>query len=1232
MSSIQALIKGVNSPVIFVNDIEVHSKLFSYLFQAQEISCSNVPIKYLTLAFPGDTCKIVVIDKTSCPKSLFGFIAAVSVSQLFISVKDPLVVQNLVTQRQCGAYVLESNINESGNVVCVLEGPDQLIIHVLSDETCSTMKSHEIILHAINSKLENEIDPPSNSNIRSSRISETSSAMKTQAKKTKLKANANPRPIIPTLKVEILSDCSQNYVPCPPNSRQPIPFETEMFKGVVNFMLRTDPIDSELKHIFTGNKRTFELQVQGKFKRYPIGELFAGGESSQKLEMGLITKGISKVLMQFLSTLVADLHYSFGDVASTKNFQFPHSTAPAFSAIDKIIVTLPGETPPALGVSFTEDIEKRRLRAKIRCMSDANIDINNVYSFGVSSSQVDLVNWKIVNVPMVRPIDLGAFFGDASIAFVMYEIPKTVVEELPNLHPQKSLNYIFSLRLTRIDSGAAEMLDLNSGNDDDDDDVDDEDNDEDNDVIMQRSRVNTFETDLGDLVPLAAATTSTTDHDGSSSPFGSPINPKGTYFQQGMEYRDEGEDDFSPDEDEKVLMSKEGSSSSKRTMKNWFRKQVVGINPDVVNVVETSDFCPVDMAMEAGGDLRFCPACIETTDVRHKYLYALPVQDGTGTSTCTTLRLWPYADIFRAFSMADVLLPKLHKNKKLVIEERRRRQIVEAYRQYLSTVTLTGNSSTYTGTVSSGTSTGGAANTQQITSFLAQTSKYESKFLSKPLNVVHTYEKGSTKANNGHGTQRWEGCVALARCSRMWEEKHLVLVFEKGDSSKSVLAILKHSGSKLNTVRIPLSSVIAVREMRPEEVPMVQYSYFQVETFARVYYILVKSEHALKDWLAAFQTALGCELVQAANSTSVLIVPTGTVHVPTPVLSLVASIQIQTSGPAASLSASEALEDSYFAKPREWKLDRRRVFNYRSILFSHKGLPEKYRTITCNELAEEILRKAFVLSEEAAGAGVEASVSGSNQNQNLWIQFFDEISYLQTFDFSKLTEKERMAAFLNIYHTMYLHGSLVLGPPIWGNWQSFFNTVTYILGYDILSLAELEHNVLRAAMCKSAMLSVKTMAPQTLFPSLAIKQRDFRLNFCINNGSSSMTSCVPVYTVDNLDRQLDEMTTLMLSETIEIDPRKRLVILPKICSAYLHDFSTRRSNISPNVSPADCLRVIASYVPGGDRQVLVRILSEGMTPSIKFKQFLFSSRKFKLYRGQRHMSDDEMPENVETDE
>jgi hypothetical protein len=103
---------------------------------------------------------------------------------------------------------------------------------------------------------------------------------------------------------------------------------------------------------------------------------------------------------------------------------------------------------------------------------------------------------------------------------------------------------------------------------------------------------------------------------------------------------------------------------------------------------------------------------------------------------------------------------------------------------------------------------------------------------------------------------------------------------------------------------------------------------------------------------------------------------------------------------------------------------------------------------------ESLLRKAFHLSLSCEGEGATA------EDPAMWIDFMDTLSYLQvgsqhftssfhmyyitlhlcifygekTTDFRGLSESERCATFLNLYHVMVLHGTLILGPSGWNSW------------------------------------------------------------------------------------------------------------------------------------------------------------------------------------------------------
>ena len=209
---------------------------------------------------------------------------------------------------------------------------------------------------------------------------------------------------------------------------------------------------------------------------------------------------------------------------------------------------------------------------------------------------------------------------------------------------------------------------------------------------------------------------------------------------------------------------------------------------------------------------------------------------------------------------------------------------------------------------------------------------------------------------------------------------------------------------------------------------------------------------------------------------------------------------------------------------------------------------------------------------------------------------------LQTVDLLKLSEKERAVVFLNIYHIMILHGNLVLGAPkSWYNWPAFFNGVSYIINLECITIAELEHCILRAASSAPSPKLSKFVVPSIRFPSLALKKRDFRINFCLNCGSGSMPSLVPIYNVKYLDEQFDEMTKVALRDSLKVDDANKVIFLPTICLWYWQDFvppSTAGPAISLASSLEHCVNTLATYVQGETKVVLRRLLQSNLEKSV----------------------------------
>ena len=171
---------------------------------------------------------------------------------------------------------------------------------------------------------------------------------------------------------------------------------------------------------FTLSRRVFELQVQGQFKRLPIGEIVVGGESTNKMELGLIMRSVCKAVCNFGSSIINDLHFSFGDLQSNFDYQLPHMAAPLFTTMDRVIVSLDKSSVPKMGEPFIEDPEYRKKRMKFKNIDDANIKLEHIYSFSVASSNIDFCKWCTVGIPMVRPMDLRTIWGDSDLSLGTY--------------------------------------------------------------------------------------------------------------------------------------------------------------------------------------------------------------------------------------------------------------------------------------------------------------------------------------------------------------------------------------------------------------------------------------------------------------------------------------------------------------------------------------------------------------------------------------------------------------------------------------------------------------------------------------------------------------------------------------------------------------------------------------------------------------------------------------------
>ncbi|RHY35218.1 hypothetical protein DYB32_000286 [Aphanomyces invadans] len=239
-----------------------------------------------------------------------------------------------------------------------------------------------------------------------------------------------------------------------PNSDHPIRFENDLFSGQILFLLRTDPMPSKWSHLFSGRRRSFWIQLQGRFKKQPHGQVYIGGEVPRKMQLGIITRSFCSILLRVLNLLVVGLHYSLGltspdDVNHPSEEELGHICFPLHSSVDEFVCTPAGQSPPTLGVdSFGESAAARAERKAAKDLYKYNTD--DTYTFSFFSFYIDFVAWKLVHVPGLPTINLERFWDTMPLRIVSYSVAAEVGTEEHHkkpTHTQSDKEYYMSIEL-----------------------------------------------------------------------------------------------------------------------------------------------------------------------------------------------------------------------------------------------------------------------------------------------------------------------------------------------------------------------------------------------------------------------------------------------------------------------------------------------------------------------------------------------------------------------------------------------------------------------------------------------------------------------------------------------------------------------------------------------------------------------------------------------------------------
>ena len=403
------------------------------------------------------------------------------------------------------------------------------------------------------------------------------------------------------------------------------------------------------------------------------------------------------------------------------------------------------------------------------------------------------------------------------------------------------------------------------------------------------------------------------------------------------------------------------------------------------------------------------------------------------------------------------------------------------------------------------------------------------------------------------------GCnVARALSERHWVEECAIITSE--------WCSFLHPDRKRPSYSIHLREVLGVHNLDRSDCPYFPSFYFlTIETASRVIYLMFRSNSAREE---ASRTILQAR----------------------------AALVSDTQSDNLSVDSFDDQMLHYMHKSSLYSCKQRHLLNNRKFAFASLGKiafddregPDNIHPLT---LVQSVLLKALRLP-----------LDGLGQSTGVLDDFLDAAADLKSANVVGLSEKERCAFFLNLYHVMVIHGQLLFGPPTTtfgsNSFVNHFAVVAYEVGDDILSLSELEHNIIRAPMNSPSQLASRFVLPKSVYKH-ALKKADYRLNFALNCGSVSNPEHIRVFHADSLDEELFEAMKDYLV-VAKVSSNGKAITLPKICQWYSSDFGRKH---------IDVLRLCVPHLGESDRIRLSSNLSEIHT---RYLGFDFKCRPLKL--------------------
>jgi hypothetical protein len=241
-----------------------------------------------------------------------------------------------------------------------------------------------------------------------------------------------------------------------PNIGEPMKLETEWFYCDMVCIIRTPDADDPTAPVGTltsqktsdylrAKQRRFEFQFQCKLKKRPTGKaIYFACHLDEAIKMGVIQRAFVGAAMAFVKTTNPTFHYSIQGSKPTPDgkWEKPCMSFTAEGSLDRLVVTKAGDPVPALGGELYENPESIKYRKK-GGLVDWNTE--DTYTMALWSAYVDFLDWRVINLPGIRPFNLSSILGQQCINLTLYVIDEN---RGTDKHYQKDIETIVHFELS----------------------------------------------------------------------------------------------------------------------------------------------------------------------------------------------------------------------------------------------------------------------------------------------------------------------------------------------------------------------------------------------------------------------------------------------------------------------------------------------------------------------------------------------------------------------------------------------------------------------------------------------------------------------------------------------------------------------------------------------------------------------------------------------------------------